>query len=100
MYWLLIPLFISGIAGFVYIVYSILDNERKIQYNKRNVLLFKHNTETVIFIAKSRGYFAIMDRVMNDDRHMIHHGTSTVVNNFKVDKFNKADYIKCVVLRT
>lgn len=91
MYWLLIPLFISGIAGFVYIIYAIINNERKIQYNKRNALLLKQNTETVIFIAKSRGYFAIMDRVMknvfgHDDRYMIYHGTSIVVNNFKIDK--------------
>lgn len=99
-YWLWIPLFISGIAGFVYIIYVMINNERKIQYNKRNALLLKQNTETVISIAKSRGYFVIMDRVMNYDRHMIYHGTSTVVNNFKVDKFNEADYIKCVLLRT
>lgn len=90
-YWLLIPLFISGIAGFVYITYAIINNERKIQYNKRNVLLLKQNTETVISIAKSRGYFVIMDRAMrnvfgHDDRYMIYHGTLTVVNNFKADK--------------
>lgn len=91
MYWLLIPLFISGIAGFVYIIYTIINNERKIQYNKRNALLLKQNTETVISIAKSRGYFVIMDRAMrnvfgHDDRYMIYHGTSTVVDNFKADK--------------
>lgn len=91
MYWLLIPLFVSGIAGFVYIVYTIVDNERKICQNKRNILLHKQNTETIISIAKSRGYFAIVDRVMrnvfgHNDRYMIYHGTSTVVNNFKTDK--------------
>lgn len=91
MYWLLIPLFISGVAGFVYIIHIIVDNEQKIRQNKRNVLLLKQNTETIISIAKSRGYFAVMDRVMknvfsHNDRYMIYHGTSTVVNNFKIDK--------------